>query len=250
MPFTLAHPAIVLPLKYLPKKWISTTALIVGSVVPDAESYLRMYAEKDLTHSWAGFFLFGLPFGLLMCFVFHNVVRNPLIENLPSFFYRKFSRFTTFNWNKRFREHWLIVILSLVIGGASHFLWDSFSHFDGWLFRQYPALNGNIMIQDRLLEIPYLIQYISTLLGVLILLFFIIQLPSSNKKRTSNSSWKFWLFILVVATIILIPRKIKLPVNSMDDMMIAIISACGMALILVSLIFDKKSESRVRDSGV
>ena len=83
MPFTLAHPAIVLPLKYLPKKWISMTGLIAGSVMPDFESLLRMYSDKQLTHSWPGFFYFGLPLGILLTFLFHNIVRNPLIVNFP-----------------------------------------------------------------------------------------------------------------------------------------------------------------------
>ncbi|WP_113654854.1 DUF4184 family protein, partial [Pedobacter namyangjuensis] len=30
MPFTFSHPAIVLPLTYLPKKWFSLTGLVIG----------------------------------------------------------------------------------------------------------------------------------------------------------------------------------------------------------------------------
>ena len=114
MPFTFAHPAIVLPLKYLPKNWISLTALVVGSMIPDAEAYFRMYAEKKHSHSWTGFLLFGFPFGLLLTFVFHNVVRNPLIDHLPSFLYRRFSSVKTFNWNKRFIQNWFAVLVSLM----------------------------------------------------------------------------------------------------------------------------------------
>jgi hypothetical protein len=241
MPFTPAHPAIVLPLIYLPRKWISMTALIIGSVIPDAEAYLRMYSEKGLSHSWTGFFLFGIPFGLLLAFVFHNIVRDPLINNLPSFLQKKFLKFKEFNWNRGFVKNWPVVFISLIIGGASHFLWDSFSHFDGWLFKNYPGLRGNIFLFDRELEIPYLIQYISSLIGVIIILIFIIRLPSSKKIATHSISLKFWASVLVVSTIIFIPRRIRLPVNSMDDMIIAIISAFALALIFVSLFFKPRN---------
>jgi hypothetical protein len=42
MPFTFAHPAIVLPLKHLPKRWYSLTGLIIGSMTPDFEYFIRM----------------------------------------------------------------------------------------------------------------------------------------------------------------------------------------------------------------
>src|SRR5688572_20309079 len=144
MPFTVAHPAIVLPLVFLPRKWISMTGLIFGSLMPDAESYLRMYTEKEITHSWLGFFLFGLPLGLILTFVFHNVIRNPLINSLPLFLQQRFSRFREFNWNKRFKNKAIVIIISMIVGGISHFFWDGFSHFDSVLLTSYPRLRGHI----------------------------------------------------------------------------------------------------------
>lgn len=41
MPFTFSHPAIILPLSYLPKKWFSLTGLIIGSLIPDFEYLLE-----------------------------------------------------------------------------------------------------------------------------------------------------------------------------------------------------------------
>lgn len=239
MPFTFAHPAIILPLKYLPKKWISLSALVVGSVIPDAEAYLRMYSEKEHSHSWAGFFMFGFPFGLLMTFVFHNVVRNPLIDHLPSFLYRRFAVFKSFNWNKRFVANWPAVMGSLIIGGSSHFFWDSFSDFNGWLLRMYPQLSGEIVVGGRELEIPFVIQYISTLLGIIVMLFFIPPPKNSHNVVGALTLIKFWGLVVVVATMIFIPRRIRWPVNSIDDLTIAIISAFILALILVCLVFER-----------
>ena len=249
MPFTLAHPAIVLPLVFLPRKYISMTALIFGSLVPDAESYIRTYAAKDFAHTWAGFFWFGLPFGLFLTFVFHNVVRNSLIDNFPSFLQQRFSRFREFDWNKRFRQKWPVIIISMIIGGVSHFFWDSFSHFDSVLFINYPRLRGNINLFDRELEIPYLIQYLSTLLGIMLILVFVARMPLVKKPKIQPISAKFWISVLLITTSIFIPRKIRMPVNSLDDILSAILSSLAFGVILASLLFESPvPKSRVGKS--
>ena len=240
MPFTLVHPAIVLPFKYLPKKWISMTALIVGSVMPDFEAFIRMHGEQSLTHSWLGFFRFGLPVGILITFLFHNIIRDPLIANLPSSLRRRFSPFINFNWNKRFVNNWFIIIVSMVIGGASHFFWDSFSHFDGWFINLFPLLKGNIYFSGGKLEIPYLIQYFNTLLGIVIILVLILELPVTRKDEPKGNFMKFWISVFVVALIILIPRILYMPRNIVDDLLIAMISALMYALWLVAVVFNKK----------
>ena len=68
MPFTLAHPAIVLPLA-AKKLRMSATGLVIGSMVPDFEYFIRMRTESKYSHTLAGLFWFDLPLGLLLCFV-------------------------------------------------------------------------------------------------------------------------------------------------------------------------------------
>src|SRR3982751_1614052 len=106
MPFTFSHPAIVIPLQKLVGRWVSLTGLVVGSVVPDFEYFIRMRSEKGFSHSIPGVFLFDLPLGLLLCFLFHNVVRNSLFSHLPYFLNSRLSNFKRFNWNIFFVKHW------------------------------------------------------------------------------------------------------------------------------------------------
>lgn len=86
MPFTFSHPAIVLPLAFLPKKIISITGLIIGSLTPDFEYFIRMKLSSEYSHTISGVFLFDLPLGIILTFLFHGIVRNKLIDNLPRFF--------------------------------------------------------------------------------------------------------------------------------------------------------------------
>jgi len=238
MPFTPVHPAIVLPLKFLPKKWISLTALIVGSVMPDLESFIKLRPEKHLSHTWMGFLYLGMPAGILLSFFFHNVIRDPLIANLPFFLQKRFSKFSGFNWTKQFKEHWFVVIVCLFIGGASHFFWDSFSHF-GWITDRFPRVRGNVYLFDYELEIRYLIQYINTMLGGIIILIFIFRMQATPVAKQSRHFFPFWLLTLGIAIGIFAVRMDLLIDNSLDGLIITFVSAFTFGLCTASFIFGK-----------
>jgi len=238
MPFTLVHPAIILPLKYLPKKWISLTALIVGSVMPDLESFLRLRPVKDITHTWAGFLYLGLPAGVLLSFFFHNIIRDPVIANLPSFFQKRFSKSSEFNWTKKFTENWFTVIVSMVIGGASHFFWDSFTHY-GWFLRRFPRLKGDIVLFESNMEVRHVLQYVNSILGLLIILFFIVKIPSTQKVSPSRYFVPFWFLTMIIATAFFAVRMDFLSEKSMDGFIITSVSAFLFGLCSAAIIFGK-----------
>lgn len=83
MPFTFSHPAILLP--FLKNKKLSATALIVGSTSPDLEYFFRMRMQSEISHTFSGIFLIDFPLGFIVMFVFHEIIKKPLIENAPLF---------------------------------------------------------------------------------------------------------------------------------------------------------------------
>lgn len=82
MPFTFCHPAIILPLTKISRNRLSATGLIIGSMSPDFEYFIKMRLESVHGHSFSGLFYFNLPLTLLLVFVFHLLVRDALILNL------------------------------------------------------------------------------------------------------------------------------------------------------------------------
>src|ERR1700712_1533317 len=92
MPFTLAHPAIVLPLRKLPKHWYSLTGLIIGSITPDFEYFIRMRVQSIYSHTLWGLFWFDIPLGLLLTFGYLSFIRDGLVDNLPPALNRRFSK--------------------------------------------------------------------------------------------------------------------------------------------------------------
>ena len=75
MPFTFSHPAIVLPLLNRNKSRIlfSSTGLVIGSIIPDFESFIRFDQHKQYSHTWLGIFWFDLPLAILFSFIFSSI---------------------------------------------------------------------------------------------------------------------------------------------------------------------------------
>src|ERR1700722_2553749 len=99
MPFTFSHPSAILPAKWLPEKWVSITALVIGSITPDFEYFIRMKNLGLYGHTLGGLFWFDLPIGFALTFVYHDLVRDSLIDNLPRFLRSRLNKFKGFDWN-------------------------------------------------------------------------------------------------------------------------------------------------------
>ena len=85
MPFPLAHPAAVLPLRRCCPRYLSFPALVIGSLCPDS-GYL--FHAGNFSHRFlAGSFGFCLPVGLVLVLVFYGV-RRPVIGILPASYRR------------------------------------------------------------------------------------------------------------------------------------------------------------------
>ncbi|MEN2414974.1 DUF4184 family protein [Flavobacterium mesophilum] len=104
MPFTFSHPAIILPFKYFPKSWFSMTGLVIGSLTPDFEYFMRMKVQSIYSHTLLGVFWFDLPLAIALTFIFHSIVCNSLFLNLPKAIRKRFYSFTGFNWNFYFKK--------------------------------------------------------------------------------------------------------------------------------------------------
>jgi len=208
MPFTFSHPAIILPFKYLPKKWFSLTGLVIGSLTPDFEYFLRMRIKSNYSHTIGGLFWFDLPLGLLLAFLFHNIVRDRLFDNLPTFLKSRFSTFKQFDWNRQFKQTWLVVIISILIGAASHIFWDSFTHDHGYFVQIIPVLKNSIDFFGRQIPILKILQHSSTLLGGVIISFAIYKLPT-NKTENKNVNLKYWTILVVLTLTITLARLLN-----------------------------------------
>ncbi len=196
MPLTFSHPAIVLPAKYLPERWVSMTGLIVGSVTPDFEYFLRMRIESEYSHTWAGMFWFDLPLAFILTFVYHYIVRDSLICNSPGFFKKRLAPYIDFNWWDYLKHNFLVVIICLLIGIASHLLWDGFTHPHGMFVKMIPVLKESTYLFEFHVKYYRILQNISSLIGGLVCFFAVMAMPKSPDYPKSRNPVFYWFIII------------------------------------------------------
>ncbi|RDC66085.1 DUF4184 family protein [Adhaeribacter pallidiroseus] len=235
MPFTFSHPAIVLPFYYLPKKTRSMTGLVIGSMVPDFEKFFRMSHYDGFSHTWPAIFYFNLPLAILLSFAFHQVARNSLIDNLPLFLKKRLLPYKQFNWLRYFKNHYLVIILSILVGVVSHLTWDSLTHPGGQLFELFPILSKWIRYPGFHMWLYVLIDRISSVIGGLVIVVAILKLPTYFIPHQADSkSSSYWLFMGLIILIIM-SLRLLIGVDAkffVMDVLITLISASLWSLIV------------------
>lgn len=205
MPFTFSHPAVVLPATYLPKKYYSLSALIVGSMTPDFEYFIRMKDYSKYSHTVTGVFWFDLPLGLMLLFIYHNVVRDTLISYLPFVLNVRLSPFQNFNWHKYFFKNILVVLISLLVGIATHLLWDSFTHSGDYFAEVIPVLEQKTWLMDRAVTNTNILQYACSVVGGIIMILYVLHFPEGRFTGKPNIL-NFWLMVMLIMIMVLNAR--------------------------------------------
>jgi len=235
MPFTFSHPAIILPLFKHEK--ISATALVVGSMSPDFEYFFRMKMQSEISHSFLGILLIDFPLGIFVMCVFHGIIKNSLIDHLPSFFKARLQLLKNSNWFIYLKDNMLVVCISFIIGALSHLFWDSMTHWDGYIVQRVAFLNAPI------LNIPIykLMQHLSSIVGLAIILHFIYKLPVLPTTPTTEPM-KYWMAVTLITSVILALRfSFGLQLQEVGSLIVSILFSGMIALTVVGLFYKRKT---------
>ncbi len=241
MPFTFSHPAVILPFRYVGKKHFSITGLIVGSIIPDFEYFIRVQNNSHYSHTIPGIFWFDLPLALVVCFLFHNMVRGPLIANAPYNLHIRLVNYDQFNWNQYFKKNWIKIIYSIVIGIITHLISDKFTHKSSNMVSAVPGIMETQELIDTPKSIYRVIQITFSVIGLALCAFTIWQFPRSKQITGYNPNNRYWLvmFCIFAATLALIIIKIG---YEQTDLIVSVMSSLLVALSITSLMClpDKK----------
>jgi hypothetical protein len=180
--------------------------LIVGSMSPDFEYFLRMKVFSIYSHTWVGVLWYNVPLVLLFLVLFHAFIRNPVIDHLPLLLRRRFTQFKDFRWEELFAKRLIVVIISIIIGAYSHILWDSCTHKDGTMVENFAIFQSRVSLGFTELPLYKLLQHGSTVLGFLIILVIIYRMPVSRDLLVKRSVFTFWLLVFGVCSLVTIAR--------------------------------------------
>jgi len=162
VPFTLAHPAAVIPLA---RTKLLVSALVAGSLTPDFLYFVPGAFDHNFSHTLPGLALFCIPVGLIWLLLFHRVMKVPLLSLVPNnprnMLAPHISEFAFGPWRR-----FLLVLLSLTVGSLTHLAWDSFTHERGLVVANV-ALLKVVVIQTSLgaIRVFKLLQHASTVAG-------------------------------------------------------------------------------------
>lgn len=175
MPFTLSHPAAILPLRG--SRYLRTAPLIIGAVTPD----LPYFAPGGIahlipeTHEFeASYTICALLGYLTLVAIF--VLRRPLTALMSPR-----ARWLCLEGLEPFRSGgsaWLFAALAIIVGIWSHLLWDSFTHLDGWFVHRISALSAPVQIGPFTEPVCHVLQYVSSAFGLLVMVIWYWRLPA------------------------------------------------------------------------
>ncbi|MFB7666792.1 DUF4184 family protein [Kitasatospora sp. NPDC056138] len=147
MPFTLSHPAAVLPLLRggRGRGPLPATGLVAGALAPDvpfyAESLLRgTYRFGELTHRWWAVPTVDVLVAGGLAAGWHRLLREPLVSLLPGTWAAAAETVTAGGADRA--VGWFAV--SAGIGAATHVGWDAWTHEGRAGVRAFPVLTRRV----------------------------------------------------------------------------------------------------------
>jgi Domain of unknown function (DUF4184) len=168
MPFTLAHPAAVLPFGRQLARWRLLSAALIGSMVPDFGWFLPWRPARFETHSANALLSFCLPVGLAAYWLFQRVIRRPILELFPSAAYMRWQG-SSEPANYKSLKQWLLAACGVLAGAITHLIWDTFTHEGARGLRLFPGLEDSaVEISGHHLTGAHLMQDANSVIGVII----------------------------------------------------------------------------------
>jgi len=149
-------------------------ALVTGCFAPDFPYFMLLVSHGFIGHTLPGIFIFDLPLSFIVLWLFHAYMKQPLLMLLPIGVRRRLEP-----GEDRYAfmpaARLAAIAISIVIGSATHILWDSFTHSFYWPYRHWSFLR-------EMVPVPVLgemgmykvLQYASTVFGIVVLAVWVL----------------------------------------------------------------------------
>ena len=178
MPFTLSHAVLAPPLAKLSGQRLPIAALAIGCMLPDLHRLFTL-RQDPTPHLWSALFYPNLFLGLMFCALWYLVYRPAL--------YRFMGVYHPLNLNTIKSVLGFIggMILALLIGNATHLIWDGLTHHDFRSFAFQDFLAQSVQLGTDIYPMHRVLQIGSSILALPFLLW--MSLHYYRKHRQVNS---------------------------------------------------------------
>jgi hypothetical protein len=163
MPFTFSHAAAAWPFRKTP---LEMAALVIGCFAPDFPYFMFIRRYGYIGHTLPGVFFFDLPVSLVVLWLFYAYQKQPLSMLLPKGIRVRLKQ------GEGDYAFWpparlALNVVSILIGTATHILWDSFTHTFYWPYHHLSFLSDVVHVPvGGDMQMFKVLQYASTLFGL------------------------------------------------------------------------------------
>lgn len=203
MPATFSHPAAILPLRRWAPRWFDTVALVIGSMAPDLGYFLLLFDGASKAHTLAGLFFISLPSALVVWGLLQ--LSWPTLSRVFPPAHAGFLTESLLAQGPVRGRQLGRLSLSMLTGGATHLVWDSFTHKEAWFVAAIPALRTPVPIAFGF-EAPgyYLLQHTCSLLGLVavVVAYRRALAGGPSRPKTALRAWQPLLLVVLVAVVI------------------------------------------------
>lgn len=178
MPFTLSHPAAILPLHRWSNARLPLAALTIGSISPDVPYFLPATLSAE-SHSLLGVFYLCWPIGVTLWFVFEFLLKQPTLDLMPRSLRARFSYEKAAITGRSI----FYVSIALLLGALTHIIWDSFTHSSSPVVAQFQFLRLTVLtVGGESVRLYKFLEHVSTIVGLLILAYAVAQWWRSTRE--------------------------------------------------------------------
>ncbi len=248
MPFTIAHTAVSLPFIRRMRAF-SIFGLVIGSMAPDFEYFIRLEPASLGGHTPIGFFLLNLPICIVVAILYMNLLEDGLLQLLPEFYARKWPRFGR-NIKTYAVAEWLNFIFWTLAGMIGHLFMDSFTHSGGYFVTHVPILKSTVSWASISVPMYKILQHGSSIIGILAV-FIYMTLRKSRKRMPKPCCNKLYLrsafflgvVVLQVVRCILIGKAAFAP----GGLIVSTMSFSVLSWLVLSIILKRRDRQAVQE---
>ncbi|WP_170074562.1 DUF4184 family protein [Paraclostridium dentum] len=201
MPFTLAHPAVVI---FSKNKNFNLLGLILGSMAPDFIYFLLFNPSSNLGHTLLGFIILNLPICFLLNYLILKFIKNPFIINLPYKICNYYTYLINYDFNFKSPKDIFVFTYSCIVGMLTHIIWDAFTHKTGYFVVNINLLKESIHILGYQVPFFKLLQHGSTLLGFFVILYYFYTIRRYSNKYIRSNKFQYHLIAISIQILIII----------------------------------------------
>ena len=151
MPFTLSHAVLAPPISRLSGNRLPIAALAIGCMVPDLYR-LFTSSNSNITHLWSSLIHPDLWIGLIFCMIWYGLYRPAIYRFIGIQHELKICSILSA------LKFFLAVCLALIVGTASHLIWDGLTHVDFRTFAFHDFLAQQFQLFDNSYPLHRILQ--------------------------------------------------------------------------------------------